>query len=133
MLIAIPYKDVDFVWVSNHWDFHREGICRYNGELAQFSCTEVYPEGYGSCGEDCEGCPQCDYEICCWIMPLTWRQKLRWIWMKKLFEICVGYHWAYPQRREGVMYGARRPRRFWGFVSWLYYRPWVMRLRGVRR
>lgn len=105
-MLQLPYKDVDFVFVAGHYDFHREGICRHNGELMQFSCIEDLPDDYGSCGEDCDGCSKCEYEIVCTLEPLTWRQKAWWIWRKKLFELCVSHHWSYPQVQEEYVQNA---------------------------
>jgi hypothetical protein len=124
-MIQKPYGEIEFVFVSDHYDFHRSGICRHDGKLAQFSCVEDYPPGWGSCGEDCDGCDLCnDYPVVCQIKPLTTAQKIGWIWKKKLFEICVGTHWTYPNRPRGASFRARRPRWLYALLFALYYRNW---------
>ena len=37
LIAEIPMKQVDFVWVSNHWNVHLDGLCRYKGELCRFT------------------------------------------------------------------------------------------------
>lgn len=120
------YADIDFVWVSNHWDFHRGGLCRHNGELAEFSCIDEIPEeGWGTCGDDCDGCPLCEYVIVCQIKPLSWMQQRKWLARKWLFEFCVGHHWTYPQRRNGERFKSRKPRWLGALLFSLYYKKWA--------
>ena len=37
MSVKISYRKADFVWVSSHWDYHLEGLCRYKGKLCRFN------------------------------------------------------------------------------------------------
>ena len=80
MAIFINYDDVDFVWVSDHYDIHLRGLCRHNGELCEFE-TDWESEKVE-------------------IKPLSVPQKLRWLLSKKLFEWFVGYHWTYKNGKR---------------------------------
>ena len=83
-MIEKPYKEIDYVWVSSHYDFHREGLCRHEGKLARFTCIEDYPDDYGTCGEDCDGCPKCDNPpIVCNIWPLSPLERVNWLRRKE--------------------------------------------------
>lgn len=124
-MTSVEYKDIDFVWISDHWDFHRGGVCRHNGALAEFSCVEETPAGWGTCGEDCDGCPCCELLIVCQIKPLTRLQKLRWLFKKRAFETCVGRHWTYPNRRNGERFKSNKPRWLGALLFSLYYRKWA--------
>lgn len=133
-MIEVPYGSVKFVWVSDHYDFHREGICMHQGKLARFTCIEDYPPGYGTCGEECEGCPKCEgYPIVCNIWPLTPIERLRWMRRKKAFEMMIGYYWSYPHRGQGVRFQDRKPRWFSRLLFRLYYLPQRWRLKRLQR
>lgn len=36
LIKILPYNDVNFKWVSNHFDVHLNGSCVYGGELCEF-------------------------------------------------------------------------------------------------
>ncbi len=101
LLTEIPYRDVDFVWVSSHWDIHLSGLCRYNGKLCQFSTTqENNPEW-----DEKRDAEDDDYNISpfittCAIYSLSLKEKAKWLFKKKKFEWAVGYHWTYPYRND---------------------------------
>ena len=84
----VEYSDIDFVWVSSHYDFHRDGICNYNGQLCRFSCGEESDDDWKTERIDCS------------IHVLTPAQRKRWLRRKRRFEICVGHHWSYPDRKK---------------------------------
>lgn len=48
-------------------------------------------------------------------------EKMRWLFKKRLFEICIGKHWTYPDRKQGVCFKIKKPRWFWKIVFKLYY------------
>jgi len=112
-LTIIPYNEIDFVFVSDHWDVHLTGLCRDNKKLCYFSLEDIDTDIYA-------------------IYSLTFWEKINWVRRKKLFEWCVGYHCTYPQIKKkydirvknGVYinpYGQRWPRWFWHVVMKTYY------------
>jgi hypothetical protein len=99
---GIPKKQMSFVWVSDHWDVHLSGLCRHDGALCRFERDN----------------PEDDGEVLYSIYHLTTAEKLRWLYRKWKFEICVGYHWTYPNRANGEMFHRRKP-------TWLYFLLWA--------
>jgi len=97
----MKYKDMNFVWIEDHYDIHLEGLCKHKGELCRF--TTEYDT------------------MVCTIYPLSIFGKLRWLFRKKLFELCVGYHWTYKQKvRQGRFY-YRKPIWFYKLLFKIYY------------
>lgn len=96
------YNEVDFVWISNHYDIHLAGLCRVDGRLHRFETNDDTREVT--------------------IYRLTRIAKIRWILKKKLFEFCVGYHWTYPNRKQGLNWQYRRPEWLWKIVFVGYYK-----------
>lgn len=94
----IDYRHMAFVWVSNHYDVHLSGLCRVGGELMRFTTIEHHSFAR---------------RLRCHVFRMGRKEKLRWWLRKRIFEICVGYHWTYPHRGQGVRYYIRSPR-------WLY-------------
>lgn len=99
----IPYNQVNFRWVSNHYDIHLHGSCIYNNELCEFKCK--YPN-YNLDTDEWD-------DVIADIYKLNPLQKLKWYWDQWLFETCVGYHWTYPYRKQGIGFDYRKPK-------WLY-------------
>ena len=97
-----PYDEMDWVWISDHYDIHLDGLCRHDGELSRFK-TDF------------------DSEICT-IYTLTNWEKIKWLWRKRMFEVCIGYHWTYPHRKQGVRFNYKKPRWFWDIIFKLYYK-----------
>jgi len=99
----IPYEDMNFVWIKNHWDIHLEGLCKYKHELSYFRIDSNY---------DGDHSKPFFYNI----YELSFIEKLKWLFRKKAFEICVGYHWTYKK--------GKRSAHFTGFtwLTKLYYR-----------
>lgn len=104
---AIPYESVEFVWVSDHWDIHLRGLCRFHGELCSFKTL-----------------PEIGDNLFCELAHLGPLQKVRWLLRKKMFEWCVGYHWTYPHRKNGAHFHMRRPRWWFKFLYRCYYWRW---------
>lgn len=124
-MTPIAYRDIKFVWVSDHWDFHRGGTCLYEGRLCRFTCVEDYPEGWGTCEHEDGECPLCaDYPIACMIHEITPADRMKWRIRKKMFEFCVGTHWTYPNRPNGASFHSRRPRWFYAMLFAIYYKNW---------
>ncbi len=100
-ITILSYTDVDFVWVSNHYDIHLNGICRLNGEICRFDT---------------------DYDtMVVSVFNLSLLEKIKWLSRKKLFELCVGKHWTYPQRGDGVYYKSKTSW-FLQFIEKIYYK-----------
>lgn len=83
----VPYDQVEWVWISNHYDIHLDGLCRFEGELSRFETWES----------------DSDNPVCR-IFRLSALQKVSWLLQKKLFEICIGRHWTYPDRKQGARF-----------------------------
>lgn len=82
----IPYDKMEWVWISNHYDIHLDGLCRFNGELARFETWNA------------------DENPVCKIFQLTISEKARWLFRKWAFELCIGRHWTYPDRVDGASF-----------------------------
>lgn len=96
----LPYNDVDFRWISSHYDVHLNGSCMFNRSLHEFE--NDYPEDY-------------DSEMMVRIYKLDLLSKLKWYWKQWLFEKRVGYHCSYKKGKRGKSFYYRKPK-------WLYAR-----------
>ena len=65
------------------------GLLRFGGELCRFE-THYH---------------RCEVSV----YRLTQAEKLKWLARKKLFELCVGYHWSYRRESMEHWFGGRRP------------------------
>ena len=99
---------MDFVFVSHHYDYHLAGLCRVNGKLCEF--VTDYPDN-----KEEEKDPICE------VYELSWFRKVKALASKKLFEICVGYHWTYPNRALGARFYYRKPKWLFKLLYKLYY------------
>ena len=97
----IRYNDVDFKWISNHYDMHLNGTCIFNMELCEFKT------GIGD-DEMVE------------IIKLGFGQKLWWRYRQWKFEKCVGYHWTIGSKNKNFYY--RKPVWFYKFLFKIYYK-----------
>ena len=96
-----PYDEMEFVWIENHYDIHLYGLCREEGKLHRFKA---------------------DYDTAeCIIYRLSLAEKINWVIKKSLFEWCIGFHWSYPNRKNGVRFHYRRPRWLFGLIYKFYY------------
>jgi hypothetical protein len=105
LINTIPYNQTQFKFVSNHYDLHLEGLCTYKGETCYFQTLQ------GNWNEENDEWDQ----SFCEIYKLSIGEKWKWFWRKKKFEWMVGYHWSYPQRKQGKFFYYRKP-------TWLYRR-----------
>lgn len=102
--IRVPYNQVDWVWVSDHYDLHLSGLARHDGVLMRFQTPQFY---------------WCNRRV---LTPqvrmfrMSFAEKCRWLARKRWFEFCVGRNWTYPDRRLGQR--TRRPR----WLCDLYYK-----------
>jgi hypothetical protein len=104
---VISYDDLKHMrlFVTNHWDVNLDGLCRVDGELCRFA-TVLDGEG--------------DVE-CVHIYRMTRMEKLRGLLRKRLFEVCVGRHWTFPDRDRGAHYRVRKPKWLHHTLVWLFY------------
>lgn len=102
-IATLSYSDVDFVWVSNHWDHHLNGLCKYKENLCEFKCD--YDKNKVK------------------IFKLSFYEKIKWLTRKKLFEWMVGDHWTYKNGVRGSNFGVRKPYWFFDLLFKLYYLP----------
>lgn len=104
MITTINYHDVNFIWISCHYDIHLKGLCLYDNKLCRFEVNYNSPEK-------------------CEIYSLTILEKIKWSLNKKLFEWCIGYHWTYPLGRS---FGKRSPKWFWNKIFFIYYKSRIL-------
>jgi hypothetical protein len=105
----VPYTDVDWVWISNHYDIHLTGLARHDGELMRFKTPQFYWAARRT------------RPIMVRLFRLSPVEKLRAHLNKWAFEVCVGRHWTYPYRQQGKSFRYRRPQWFGKFLYDLYY------------
>lgn len=114
--VVVDYYKCNFVFVSSHYDIHLHGTCMHEGKLWEFTTHDNtdYRRMQSAC-PSCSGNDDADCtcesfsEVVCVLTPLTFLQRLRWKFRQKMFEICVGYHWSYPHRANGVRFINKRP------------------------
>lgn len=81
--IQVNPNDFQIVWVENYWDYPVSGLALVGNKLHYFYDIS----GLG------------DHTVS--VQPLSFIPKLKWLLKKRLFEICVGYHWTYgPKHKE---------------------------------
>ena len=108
---TLPYNEVKFKFISNHYDVHLNGSCLYENSICEFKSE--YPN-YNEETDDWD-------EQWVNIYKLNWREKLKWIWKQWLFEKCVGYHWSYRNGKRGKGFYYRKPKWFYVWIFNLYY------------
>tara|TARA_Y100000310_G_scaffold331295_1_gene404595 strand:- start:143 stop:493 length:351 start_codon:yes stop_codon:yes gene_type:complete len=110
-MIIKKYEEVDFLWISSHWDIHLKGLCKERGKLCRFETDD-----------ELLGYEENDKQTNVRIYDLSFLEKIKWIFNKKTFEWFVGYHWTYPYReKETRKFGSRRPNWFWHLTFLFYY------------
>jgi len=110
-IAILPYDEVDFKFVCNHYDVHLNGSCVYNNKLCEF--INVYPE-YNEEKDEFE-------EMFVKIYTLNWIEKIRWLRRQWLFEVCIGNHWSYGGGKKGNDFGHRKPKWLYDMLFRLYY------------
>jgi hypothetical protein len=108
----VKYDEVEFVFITNHYDIHLNGVCNYNGELCEFK--NKYPD-YNEEKDDWE-------EMIVEIYQLTPYEKFKWYKKKFLFEKLVGYHWTYKNKKRINGFYYRNPRWLYKILFKLYYK-----------
>jgi hypothetical protein len=116
IIATIPYEEVCFKWVSHHWDINLNGICIYENELCEFETFFVYDKDEED--EELQG----DYDAFVRIYKLNFLQKLKWLWRKRKFELCVGYYWSYKDgERLNKKFKHKKKSLSSRFYKWYYY------------
>lgn len=105
-IATLPYDEVDFVWVSNHYDVHLSGLCKMGNTLFWF---ETKIEG--------------DYEnIICDIYMLSFWEEMKLRFRKFSFEQAVGHHWSYSKGKKENHFYYRKPQWLYKILFSLYYK-----------
>lgn len=108
----ISYDNVDFRFISDHYDVHLSGTCIYNDALHDFE------NDYPSYNEEKD-----EYEdMSVRIYSLDFYTRLKRYWKQWLFEQYVGYHWTYPYRKNRSRpFKYRNPKWFYTMLfKWFY-------------
>jgi hypothetical protein len=96
-------KDIgEIVFVSTYYDGPLEGLTKYKGQLCKFTCVEDDDQYFY-------------YDL----YSLTAWEKIKELWKKKKFELCIGYHWSYKNGKRLSEFHFRKP-------QWLY--KWLFRM-----
>lgn len=112
LIKTIPYNEVKFKWISNHYDVHLNGSCIFNGKLCEF---ENKLPGYNEDTDEWD-------EMFVKIYKLDFISKIKLYWRQWLFEKCVGYQWTYPQRKQCKGFYYRKPEWLYKWLFKWYYR-----------
>lgn len=116
----IPYKEVEFFFISSHYDLHIKGLCIYNNKISHFQ-TDL-DTLYKDEPEDDEPDTLWDTRTQVDIYELTNMELSDRLMEKTKFEIMVGYHWSYPEKALGHQFYIRKPKWFFKFLFWLFYK-----------
>ncbi|MEO6305086.1 MAG: hypothetical protein ABIP51_18150 [Bacteroidia bacterium] len=112
LIDTISYSKIKVLFVSSHYDLHLEGLCRFNNKICLF---KTLVGDYNEEKDDFD-------EFFCEIYELTFKEKIKKLFFKKKFELMVGYHWSYPQRKKGVRFYYRKPVWFYKILYNLFYK-----------
>ncbi len=107
LIATLPYEEIDFVWISNHYDVHMSGLCKMGNTLFYFGTI------YNGTFEE-------DEELMCDVYMLSFMEEMRWRLRKFFFERMVGYHWSYPKRKNSHFH-YRKPEWLYKILFKLYY------------
>jgi len=108
------YDKIEFIWVTDHYDIHLKGLCKYRDRYCRFELmqdSDYETMDVMANGDDVYA-----------LYTLTDDEAEEFLRQKRLFELCVGYHWSYPERLNGAQFGNRWPRWFWNIIFKLYYK-----------
>lgn len=86
-MIRVPYEDMAFHYIVNHYDYHLEGTCWYNGKIAKFvsedetdyqlmndTCPHCGPEDKPMEFCHCENAP----DVFCYIEELSFKDRIKY-------------------------------------------------------
>jgi hypothetical protein len=103
----IPYKGMRFIYIYSYYDLPLQGLCRMGKELCKFQLIDYDAK-------------RIKYHV----FKMPWYEKIYHLWNKKLFELCIGYHWSYPELRKPPYFYHRKPKWFWTLIFNIYYGQW---------
>lgn len=109
-LKTIPYDNVKFKFISNHYDIHLKGTCMYKGSLCEFKTNLHFDDIFEEIVEMVD------------IYELTKVEKLKWLTRQFMFELCVGKHWSYHNGKKKGEYYTRNPKWLYRMLFRLYYK-----------
>lgn len=109
LVTTIPYDEVKFVWVNNHYDVHISGLCKMGNTLFYFKT--INHQDYF---ED-------DDELMCELYTLCFKDEIKWRLKKFFFEQMVGYHWSYNNKGNRPKFYYRKPQWLYVMLFNLYY------------
>ena len=89
MIATIPYTDVNFRWIMDHYDHHLRGTCYYKDKLSYFETIR-----------NKKGLFKDKDKFFCKIYSLNILQKISVLILQKKFEWSVGYEWTYLYRGQ---------------------------------
>jgi hypothetical protein len=95
---AILWDDMRFVWVQSHWTSTLTGFAGFSATCAGSRLKTMIVNRRPAASR-----------------PST-RERQRWLYRKKKFEVCVGYHCTYPGC--GTIGFRRRKTRWLGALLW---------------
>ena len=110
LITTIPYKEVEFNFITNHYDIHYHGTCIYKGDLCEFYTHVHYSDEEDEMVETVS------------IYKLTFIEKIKWELKQILFELCVGTHWSYVNGKPKGIYRERKPKWLYSLLFSVYYR-----------
>jgi hypothetical protein len=110
LITSIPYEEVDFNFITNHYDVHLHGTCVYKGDLCAFYTHREYSDESDEIIEIVS------------IYKLTFIEKLRWELKQMLFEICVGPNWSFVDGVAKGKFHERKPKWLYSLLFSIYYR-----------
>ena len=94
--------ELDIVYVDAYYDMPLGGLCRYNGKIERFKVDYETQEAQ--------------------IILLSPWQRLKALWSKKLFEICVGKHQTYVNGKKSSYFYFRKPEILYKLLYKLYFK-----------
>ena len=115
LIANISYSDMDFKFISDHYDLHLNGSCIYNNELCEFKTI------VGDWNEDND---KWDEDFCD-IYKLNFIEKFKWLYTQWSFEQCVGYHYSYDveiQSKTVKGFYYRNPKWLYKLLFNVYYK-----------
>jgi len=86
-IATVKYVDMNFFWITDHYDIHLTGYCHYKGALCRFDVTDDF---------FAKPTNQVSYNI----FSMTLFEKIKMLIDKTLFETCVGTSWSFPVKKE---------------------------------
>lgn len=122
---GITHQDFEYLWIKHSFDFPRDGLCYYKGELCAFLGYDVANPKYNPTCE-CEDC-ECEnvYLARYAIFRLSTTQKIKALLQKWAFEIFVGTHCSYRNgMRRGHFYYRKPEWLFKGLFKLYYWWPY---------